>query len=362
MAWGKRSDMVVHGEDPFNAEPPRAALADSPVTPLDAFYVRNHGPVPELDPSSWRLRVDGLLDRELELSLDELKAGFTEHELVATLQCAGNRRAGFLAVRDIPGEAPWGPGATGNAIWRGARLADVLSEAGIRDEAGHVAFLGADVSDEPDPPQAFGASIPRHKATAEEVLVAWSMNGEPLPRAHGAPLRVVVPGYTGARSVKWLERVTAQVEPSDNFFQADTYLLLPPDADPANPVPGEGLPLGAVALNADIIAPDDGGTVAAGPVRVAGYAYAGDDRRVVRVDVSTDGGRSWRQAALLDQPSPWSWRLWETEVRVQAGRTEIVARAWDSAAASQPASPADLWNPKGYVNHSWARVGVSTDF
>ena len=166
MAWGKRSDMVVHGEDPFNAEPPRAAL-DSPVTPLDAFYVRNHGPVPELDPSSWRLRVDGLLDRELELSLDELKAGFTEHELVATLQCAGNRRAGFLAVRDIPGEAPWGPGATGNAIWRGARLADVLSEAGIRDEAGHVAFLGADVSDEPDPPQAFGASIPRHKATAE---------------------------------------------------------------------------------------------------------------------------------------------------------------------------------------------------
>jgi len=162
--------------------------------------------------------------------------------------------------------------------------------------------------------------------------------------------------------VKWLERVTAQVEPSDNFFQADTYLLLLPDADPANPVPGEGVPLGAVALNADIIAPDDGGTVAAGPVRVAGYAYAGDDRRVVRVDVSTDGGRSWRQAALLDQPSPWSWRLWETEVRVQAGRTEIVARAWDSAAASQPASPADLWNPKGYVNHSWARVGVSTDF
>ncbi len=119
MAWDKRSDMVVHGE---NAETPRAALAVAAVTPLDAFYVRNHGPVPELDPSSWRLRVGGQVARELELSLDELKAGFSEHELVATLQCAGNRRAGFLAVRDIPGEAPWGPGATGNAIWHGARL------------------------------------------------------------------------------------------------------------------------------------------------------------------------------------------------------------------------------------------------
>ncbi|MGI8440226.1 MAG: sulfite oxidase [Thermoleophilaceae bacterium] len=359
MAWGKRSDMVVHGEDPFNAEPPRAALASAPVTPLDAFYVRNHGPVPELDPSSWRLRVGGLVERELELSLDELRTRFTEHELVATLQCAGNRRAGLIAVRDIPGEAPWGPGATGNAVWRGARLADVLAEARLGDEVRHVAFLGADVSEEPDPPQAFGASIPRHKATAEEVLLAWSMNGEPLPRVHGAPLRVVVPGYTGARSVKWLERITARVEPSDNHFQTSTYLLLPPEADPENPAPGEGVPLGAVALNSDIVAPDDGATVAAGALKVAGYAYAGDDRRVVRVDVSTDGGHSWRQTELLDQPSPWSWRLWETEVQVDPGPTEIVARAWDSAAAFQPEDPAHLWNPKGYVNHSWARVSVT---
>ena len=361
MSRGKRADLVVHGEDPFNAEPPRAALAAESVTSLDAFYVRNHGPVPELDPSAWRLRVDGLVERELELSLAELRSQFTRHEVAATLQCAGNRRAGFLSFRDIPGEAPWGPGATGTAAWSGVRLTDVLTAAGIHASAEHVAFRGADVSEEPDPPQAFGASIPRSKATADEVLLAWGMNGEPLPKVHGAPVRLVVPGYVGARSVKWLERITAQADPSENFFQAESYRLLPAEADPDAIAPGDGVALGAVAVNADILSPDEGATVAAGPLPVSGYAFAGDDRRIVRVDVSTDGGRSWRQADLLDQQGPWTWRLWESEVNVAAPTTEIVARAWDSAAAAQPESAAHLWNPKGYVNNAWARVSVSVD-
>jgi len=188
MSRGKRADLVVHGDGPFNAEPPRAALAAESVTSLDALYVRNHGPVCELDPSAWRLRVDGLVEPELELSLAELRSRFTRHEVAATLQCAGDRRAGFLSFRDIPGEAPWGPGATGTAVWSGVRLTDVLTAAGIHASAEHVAFRGTDVSEEPDPPQAFGASIPRSKATADEVLLAWGMNGEPLPKVHGAPL------------------------------------------------------------------------------------------------------------------------------------------------------------------------------
>ena len=358
MSWGKRADMTVHGDEPFNAEPSRAALADSAVTPAEAFYVRNHGAVPEIDPASWRLRVDGLVEHELELMLDELKERFVEHEVTATLQCAGNRRVGFLEVRDIPGEAAW-TGATGNAVWRGARLTDVLEAAGLREDAEHVAFLGADISDEPDPPEAFGASIPLDKATAEEVLLAWDMNGGPLPTVHGAPLRLVVPGYIGARSVKWLERVTVRAEPSESFFQASTYRLLTPETDPDSIAPGEGVALGAVALNSDILVPDEGAEVPAGPVRVSGYALAGDDRAIVRVEVSTDGGETWSQAGLLEEQGPWAWRLWETEVEIGTGALDILARAWDSAAATQPEDPAHLWNPKGYVNNAWAKVSVT---
>lgn len=297
---GKRADMVVHEVEPYNAESPRRALADQgDLTSLDTFYVRSHGPVPELDRAAWRLRVDGLVERELELSLDDLRRRFDERRVVATLQCAGNRRAGLNAVREIPGEAPWGPGATGNAAWRGVALADVLGAAGLRSDARHVAFEGADISDQAEPPQRFGASIALHKALASEVLLAWEMNGEPLAAVHGAPLRVVVPGYIGARSVKWLERISVQAGPSENFFQ-DTYRLLPADADPDRAPAGEGVVLGAVAVNSDILRPADGDTVRGGRVDVAGYAFAGDDRRIVRVDVSSDGGRRRQQAELLD--------------------------------------------------------------
>lgn len=356
---GKRADMIVHGTAPLNAESPPAALARRDVTPLEAFYVRNHGEVPELDPGSWRLRVDGLVERPVELSLDDLRERFVPREIVATLQCAGNRRAGLIAAREIPGEAPWGPGAIGTARWRGAGLADVVAAAGLRPEARHIAFLGADTSLEADPPERFGASIPLHKARAPEVLLAWEMNGEPLAPTHGAPVRAVVPGYIGARSVKWLEQVLAVAQPSDNYFQARSYRLLPPEADPAAAPPGSGIALGAVPLSADILEPDDGATVAAGEVEVHGYAFAGDDRRIERVDVSTDGGACWRQAELLADLGPWAWRRWRATVTVAPGPAQVVARAWDSSGSTQPEDPAHLWNPKGYVNSAWARVGLT---
>src|SRR6202020_3394384 len=125
--YGKRGDLIVHEEEPFNAETGLAALAENPVTATDAFYVRGHGAVPEIDPVAWRLQVHGAVDRELELSLDTLREAFPEREVTATLQCAGNRRAGLVAIRDIPGEAPWGPGATGTATRPGVALADVLA-------------------------------------------------------------------------------------------------------------------------------------------------------------------------------------------------------------------------------------------
>jgi sulfite oxidase len=186
------------------------------------------------------------------------------------------------------------------------------------------------------------------------------MNDEPLPRLHGGPVRVVVPGYIGARSVKWVTGVTVQDQPSANYFQATAYRLVPAEADPAQP--GVGISLGAFAVTSAITAPRAGDVVAAGPVTVRGYAVAGDGRQVARVDVSADGGRSWRQAVLDAEPEPGVWRLWYAAVDlsgVGGEDVELVARAWDDTAAVQPDSAADLWNPKGYANNARPRTWVS---
>jgi sulfite oxidase len=353
--YGKRADMVVHEAEPFNAETGLAALAEGPLTATDAFYVRGHGAVPDIDPEHWRLRVHGLVERELNLSLATLREALPEREVTATLQCAGNRRAGLIAIRDIPGEAPWGPGATGTATWAGAALADVLALARPHAGAAHVGFDGADVCHEATPVQRFGGSIPLDKGCRPEVLLAWAMNGEPLLPVHGAPLRVVVPGYIGARSVKWLERIEVRSAPWDGYFQHVAYRLLPEDGAPG---PGEGMPLGLAALNADVLTPADGDAVRAGAVEVRGYAFAGGERHVARVDVSLDRGASWAQAELLDDLGRWAWRHWRLTLDLAPGDHEILVRAWDSSAATQPEDEAALWNPKGYVNNARPRVRV----
>ena len=347
--------MIVHGTMPFNSEPPRSALAGADITAVDTFYTRNHGQIPCVAERDWRLSVGGLVARERILTFDDLTTRFAAHTVVATLQCAGNRRAGFNEIRQIEGEDPWGAGATSTAEWRGARLADVLQNAGVHaDEDLHVAFEAPDIAEDASPPQPYGSSIPLSKALSSEVLLAWEMNGGPLPGLHGGPVRVVVPGYIGARSVKWVTAITVQDEPSDNYFQAQVYRLLPADADPDDP--SSGIPLSSVALNSEILVPDDGDSIPAGALTIRGYAYAGDDRGIVRVDVSLDGGKSWQQAELAPQRSPWSWRLWSLDVDVVPGPLHVTARAWDNTGALQPESAEALWNPKGYVNNSWPTV------
>src|SRR4029453_17044925 len=166
--------------------------------------------------------------------------------------------------------------------WPGGALADVIAVASPRAEAAHVGFEGGDLCPEAQPAQRFGGSIPLDKACRPEGLLAWAMNGEPLHPVHRAPLRVIVPGYIGARSVKWLERIEVRAEPWEGYFQHVVYRLLPEDETPA---PGAGMPLGLVALNADVLSPADGETVTAGAVEVRGYAFAGGERHVERVDV-----------------------------------------------------------------------------
>lgn len=188
--------MVVHESRPFNAESGLAALTEV-LTPTDAFYVRGLGEVPEVDPDAWRLRIHGAVERELELSLSTLREVFAEREVTATLHCADNRRAGLMAGRDIPGEAPWGPGATGTATWSGVAFADMLALAKPLTGVEHIGFVGADIFTEARPAQRFGGSVPLARAVRPEVILAWTMNGEPLAPVHGTPVRVVVPAYIG---------------------------------------------------------------------------------------------------------------------------------------------------------------------
>ena len=357
--WGKRRDMTVRDRLPFNAEPPAAVLAGGELTALDAFYCRNHGPFPDITREQWRLTVDGMVQKPLTLTYDGLTSQFTPHSVVATLACAGNRRAELLRVRPIPGKDPWAHGAISTAEWRGVRLADVLDAAGVDlDEGLHVAFSAPDVAQEASPVQSYGSSIPLSKAMSQEVLLAWEMNSEPLPRVHGGPVRVVVPGYIGARSVKWVTGIAVQPVPSANYFQASDYRILPPDADPDTVPPGDGISLSTLALNCDILVPGDDAEIPAGPLTIRGYALAGDGRGIGRVDVSLDDGRTWRQADLEPATSPWAWRWWSLTVEARPGPMSLTARAWDDTGVTQPESPASLWNPRGYGNNAWAHVKV----
>jgi sulfite oxidase len=358
--WGKRRDMTVRGRSPFNAEPPPSVLAGGEITAVDAFYCRNHGPFPDIAPQQWRLTVDGMVDKPLTVTYDQLTNGHSAHSVVATLACAGNRRAELLKVHPIPGKDPWAHGAISTAQWRGARLADVLDAAGVHHDDGlHVAFNAPDVAQEASPVQSYGSSIPLHKAMSEEVLLAWEMNSEPLARPHGGPVRVVVPGYIGARSVKWVTAITVQPVPSENYFQANDYSILPPEADPNTAAPGGGISLSSLPLNCDILVPGDDEEIPAGPLTIRGWAMAGDGRSIGRVDVSLDEGRTWRQADIQPATSQWAWRLWSLTVEAHPGPMSLTARAWDDTGVTQPESPASLWNPRGYQNNAWAHVELT---
>jgi sulfite oxidase len=277
---------------------------------------------------------------------------------VATLQCAGNRRQDLMEVAPIPGEVPWSAGAIGTAEWSGAPLREVLQAAGVDPGALHAAFTGLDKIEMDDQTFGFGGSIPIEKATSPEVVLAYEMNGKPLTPEHGAPLRVVAPGYIGARSVKWLANIVLQAEPSSNYYQTHAYKIFPPQVDEETADWEKGLMLGELPVNTVICRPTHEGTVSAGPVSVQGYAITGGDRSVERVDVSTDGGETWTTADLQEGSDPWAWRFWEASVNLSPGRYEFVTRAWDSAANTQPALAEQVWNFKGYMDNSWHRVKV----
>lgn len=356
--FGKHSEMIVHEERPFNAEAPLQRLKESFLTPHDLFFSRNHAPIPEVRTEDYRLSVEGLVERPSAFSMDDLR-GLPKSEVEAVVECAGNRREGLIEVAPVPGETPWGAGAIGNASWAGVPLRHVLLAAGIGEGARHAAFDGLDLVERQGKSFNYGGSIPLGKALSPEVLLAYEMNGEPLTPEHGAPLRVVAPGYYGARSVKWLSTITLQERPSDNHFQSSEYRLFAPNVKAEVADHAEGLMLGELQTNAVVCEPGDGEELEAGRVAVRGYALAGGGRSVERVDVSKDDGRTWVQADLAERSEdPWAWTLWEAYFELFPGEHRIVVRALDSSATTQPASATEVWNFKGYANNSWHGVRV----
>jgi sulfite oxidase len=353
----KHPELIVREQEPLNGGPPPHLITQSYVTPNDLFFVRSHAPVPKINPDEYRLSIDGLVDRPVQLSLAEL-AELPQVRVQATLQCAGNRRTDLFALADVPGEVPWGDEAISHAEWGGVSLAHILERAGLKRGAEHVEFIGLDEVHKGDQTFGFGGSVPLRKALGGEVLVATEMNGEPLSPMHGYPARIVTPGYIGARSVKWVGEINLVDHPSENFYQSRAYRLFPSHVDASNVDWESGLMLGELSVNAAITQPQPTDRLSPGPNTISGYAQAGGERHVARVDVSTDGGESWIEAKL-DEARPWSWRFWSTDVELSRGEHVLVARAWDSAGNSQPESPKQTWNFKGYMNNAWSRVAVT---
>lgn len=323
------------------------------------FYIRNYGSIPEVDPTSYRLTVSDMVESSLNLSLEELRNEFSEETVTATVQCAGNRRYGLVEVRKILDETPWGAGAVGNARWTGVPLREVLMASGVEEDARHIAFARLDEIEDGWSPN-FGGSIPLYKSMSPEVLLAYEMNGEALLPEHGFPLQVVVPGFLGARSAKWLSGIPLQEAPSDNYFQAHEYKLFslyiveqPDDLF-------EGFALGETPLNAVTCDPSDGASVRDGHVTFRGYAVAGGGRRIERIDLTTDGGQTWVGAELREgEDHAWAWRFWEATLELDSGEHRIAVRAVDSAADTQPESAASIWNFKGYSNNAWHGIAVN---
>lgn len=349
---------LVHDVEGLNSGTWPIIAAEHFVTPVDHFFTRSHAPIPGLDPSTWSLEVDGLVDTPRSFTLDTLQQEFAEQVVTATLVCAGLRRAELLASGPLPGELPWGPEPVSTGDWSGVALRDVLRSVGVSRRARHVEFVGLDQVERHGRRFGFGGSIDLDKALRAEVLLATGLNGAPLPPAHGHPLRAVVPGWIGARSVKWLGRITLTESPSSNYFQSQAYRIQRV-ANSANPrdVSG-GLALSSVPLNAVIVSPAMDEVVAAGAVEVRGWAMGSGGRPLSMIEISTDGGKSWSPARIIVKGGIWTWTFWEVVVNLAPGGHVLAVRASDGSAEVQPEHLDEAWNVKGYGNNAWHRVSI----
>jgi DMSO/TMAO reductase YedYZ molybdopterin-dependent catalytic subunit len=340
--------LLVHSAHPLNAETPLPALIGTNLTPAHQFYVRNHFPIPAPNPAHWRLTVGGHVLHHRTYSLEELRT-MRSHTRVVTLECAGNNRSALAPPVPDP---RWGLGAVGTAAWTGVPLADVLDQAGLAADACEVVFRGADRGhvDGGAETTFFERSLSLADIADSGALLAYAMNGAPLPRRHGYPLRLLVPGWYGMASVKWLTDIEVLDQRFTGHFQTERYRYewLQHGQAISEPVRHQ-------RVRAIITEPIAGQRLNCGGVTIRGLAWSGL-APIWQVWVSV-GERPWQQARLVDRPVRDGWRRWELPIQVdQPGVTTVRARAIDHAGRTQPEQPE--WNRQGYGANAVQKVTI----
>lgn len=358
MSTAQSGSIDVPGEDGMIVRSFRFVDLETPVeyfntwlTPVPHFFVRNHMHEPsELSRDDWRLTVGGEVERPFTVTLAELSK-IESHSVVNTLECAGNGRS--LHRPQVPG-IQWGKGAVSTARFSGPRLRDVLRRAEVKSTGKHIMFRGLDEVPGKVPP--FIRSIPIEKALDADTLVATHMNGTPLTKHHGFPARALVPGWIGAASCKWLTEIKVLDSEFAGNFMSPAYRFPNQPGKPGDAVkPEDTHPLTALSVKSVISGPLDGASLKSGRVAVHGAAWAGE-ADVVKVEVSTDGGKSWNPAALGHDQAHYAWRLWSYEWKARSGDYNILSRATDSLGRTQPAAP--VWNPSGYLYNAADQVKI----
>ncbi len=325
------------------------SFMERPITPTPVFFVRSHFGPPALD-AARKVAITGMVKTPLTLSVADLK-GLPEVTITAVLQCAGNSRS-FIEPR-VPG-VQWSHGAMGQATFTGVRLKDLLEKAGVDTKAGFVRVSGGDLAPKPTVP-AFIRSIPLSRAMDPTTLVATRMNGEPLTLAHGAPLRLIVPGWAGDHWIKWLTTVNVQKDEADGFYMHTAYKFPTEVVAPGQPVPPEKMKsLTTFPVKSIIGRPADGGRAPIGAQEVVGVAFSGD-AAIAKVEVSLDDGKTWKPAALEGEGGVGRWQVFRYRFEQKtAGRVTALARATDRKNNAQPEKA--VWNPSGYHWNAWHRV------
>ncbi|MZG53293.1 MAG: molybdopterin-dependent oxidoreductase [Nitrospinae bacterium] len=354
---GKEGLMVLN-DRPVNAEPP-AHLLDDEFTPKEKHFVRNNGlpPAGEIEPDKWKLTVEGEVHKPLQISLGDLKSKFKHHTYALQLECGGNGRAGY----NPPAKGnQWKFGAIACAKYKGVRLGDVLKAAGLKDSAVFTGYYGADIhlSGNPDK-EALSRGTPIAKALEEHTLIAWEMNGEPLPALHGFPLRLVSPGWPGSTSLKWLNKIWVRDRIHDGM-KMSKYRVPKYPVKPGTSVPLEDMAIiESMPVKSLITNPRTGIQIPNGKnLKIRGHAWAGD-RSVREVHVSINFGRTWQKADLKKPVNRYAWQNWDAVLQFPTkGYYEVWARATDSEGEMQP-MVVPGWNPSGYINNAMHRIAVT---